>query len=130
METVDLSSAGFTSNKWKIRIYNAIGTTLTRIILKTDKVALTIQQYVATLEDKYYAKNVTLIPHGTFETSPMPEFELESRPFKIMTFGKFGTYKKVDTLIKAFEILRKILSLAPLGPWSAICSMHVESILF
>lgn len=106
METVDLSSAGFTNNKIKMSVFNFIGEMLTRVILKADRLVLTISKYVAILEDKYQAKNCILIPHGTFEIPEEPSYELAEGPLKIMTFGKFGTYKKVEKLIEAVEQVR------------------------
>jgi len=108
MEAVDLNQAGFTSNKLKIKIFNLIGSVLTRVVLKADKVALTIGNYVTLLEEKYKATNCMLIPHGTFELAEEPTFEIPEGPLKIMTFGKFGTYKKVEVLIEAVEQARKI----------------------
>jgi glycosyltransferase involved in cell wall biosynthesis len=107
LEEVDLGSAGFTSNKLMQKIYGFIGSTLTRLILQADTVALTIQKYVDVLEKKYNAKNVTLIPHGTFEvTSEKPDYNIPNGPLQIMTFGKFGTYKKVEGMIEAVEKVR------------------------
>ena len=100
LEQVDLASAGFTSNKLMQILYNFIGTTLTRIILKADVVAVTMQKYVAILEMKYFAANVKLIPHGTFEIPEAPNYELPSGPLQVMTFGKFGTYKKIEPMIE------------------------------
>ena len=107
LEQVDLGNAGFTKNKILQKIFNSIGTLLTRIILQADTVALTIGKYVTVIKDKYHVKNVIQIPHGSFETPEQPDFELPDGPKKIMTFGKFGTYKKVEILIEAVEQLRK-----------------------
>jgi len=107
LEEVDLGSAGFTSNKLLQRIYGFIGATLTRLILKADTVAVTMQKYVDILEAKYDAKNVKLIPHGTFEIPQEPDYSLPKGPLQIMTFGKFGTYKKVEGMIEAVEMVRK-----------------------
>ena len=107
LEEVDLESAGFTTNKFLQKIYGFIGTTLTKIILLADVVSVTIQKYATTLEEKYSAKNVILIPHGTFEVSDeKPDFTVPKGPLQIMTFGKFGTYKKVELLIEAVEVVR------------------------
>ena len=62
LEEVDLSNAGFTSNKLMQKLYGFIGTTLTRLILQADTVAVTIEKYVDVLEKKYKAKNIKLIP--------------------------------------------------------------------
>lgn len=107
LEQVDLKKAGFTSNKILQKIYGFVGSTLTRIILKADVVAVTMKKYVGIIEEKYNAKNVVAIPHGTFEASKEPEFKLPNGALKIMTFGKFGTYKKVGLLIEAVQKVRK-----------------------
>lgn len=107
LEEVDLGSAGFTSNKLMQKIYGFIGATLTRLILQADTVAVTMQKYVDILERKYKAKNVKLIPHGTFEIPAEPDYSLPEGPMQIMTFGKFGTYKKVEGMIEAVEMVRK-----------------------
>ncbi|MFC4094299.1 glycosyltransferase [Euzebyella saccharophila] len=106
LEKVDLGSAGFTNNKLLQYAYNFIGTNLTKFILASDIVAVTISKYVSTLEKKYKAKNIALIPHGSFETPPLPNFNLPEGPKQIMAFGKFGTYKKVEVLIEAVEVIR------------------------
>ncbi|WP_298484377.1 glycosyltransferase [uncultured Maribacter sp.] len=107
LEKVDLANAGFTNNKLLQRIYNFIGTTLTRFVLASDIVAVTISKYVTTLKKKYDATNITLIPHGAFETPPEPDYNLPEGPKQVMAFGKFGTYKKVEILIEAVEEIRK-----------------------
>ncbi|MCA9978471.1 MAG: glycosyltransferase, partial [Anaerolineales bacterium] len=106
METVDLQSAGFAGNPIMEKLIRLFGTITTRFLLLADMVALTIPKYVETLEAKYKTDNVWLAPHGTFDDSTeMPSFDLPPGPMQIMTFGKFGTYKKVEPLIEAFEIL-------------------------
>jgi len=106
LEQVDLDSAGITGNRIYQRIYNFIGTHLTRCILASDVLAVTISKYVDILEKKYRAKNIALVPHGSFETPPEPDYSLPSGPIQVMAFGKFGTYKKVEILIEAVELIR------------------------
>ncbi len=106
LEQVDLNSAGFASNKLIQNILNRIGGVLTRCILAADSVAVTIDKYVTILEEKYKAKNVILIPHGTFEIPEIPSFEKKDDVIRVMTFGKFGTYKKVEILIEAVTQIR------------------------
>jgi len=107
LEEVDLATAGFTENKIMKKVYGFIGTTLTKIILKADVVAVTMQKYVKVLEEKYKANNIKLIPHGTFEIAKEPNYKIPKGPIKVMTFGKFGTYKKVEGMIEAVEMIRK-----------------------
>ena len=106
VEVVDFDSAGFSKNKIKTTLFNWIGTSLTKVLLQADTVAVTIKKYVDILEEKYKAKNVVLIPHGTFEIPIEPSYKTKEGPLKIMTFGKFGTYKKVEGLIEAVEKVR------------------------
>lgn len=107
MEEVDLTKAGFSKGGLQKKIYSFIGTNLTKCLLKSDRVAVTIQKYVETLNEKYKAANVTLIPHGSFEMVKSPNFDPQPGPKKIMAFGKFGTYKKVEIMIEAAQQLRK-----------------------
>jgi glycosyltransferase involved in cell wall biosynthesis len=111
LEQVDLESAGFASNKLAQKAYNFIGTSLTKLILKADLVAVTMNKYVTTLKDKYKVDSVKMIPHGTFEIPENIGYKLPEGPLKIMTFGKFGTYKKIEALIEAVELVRKETSL-------------------
>tara|TARA_B110000046_G_C13010987_1_gene406666 strand:- start:1141 stop:2316 length:1176 start_codon:yes stop_codon:yes gene_type:complete len=107
LEQVDLKSAGFSSNIITQYIYNFIGTTLTMLILKADLVAVTMKKYVTTLKNKYKVDNIKMIPHGTFEIPENPSQKLPEGPLKILTFGKFGTYKKIESMIEAIELVRK-----------------------
>ncbi len=108
METVDLSEAGITKNKLLTKAYNAIGSILTWIILRANVVAFTIPKYVEIIQEKYGAKNVVHMPHGTFEMMPEPQYSNGIVAKKqVMAFGKFGTYKKVEMMIEAVDIVRK-----------------------
>lgn len=106
LETVDLKNAGFSDNKILQKIYNWIGTSITYFLLKANKVSVTIKKYVDVLNAKYKTNNVVLIPHGTFESIKNPSFEDKNELKKVMAFGKFGTYKKVDIMIEAVNQVR------------------------
>ncbi len=106
METVDLKSAGYADHPWLERLMRLGGSLATRSLLDSDRVAVTIPKYVEILTAKYGATNVLLAPHGAFEdTFPEPNFDLPPGPRRIMAFGKFGTYKKVEMLLDALRIL-------------------------
>ncbi len=106
VETVNLKSAGFGGNPVIEAAIRWFGNIVTRFLLASDLVAVTIPKYVEILEGKYGAKNVILAPHGSFEepTNIQPN-TMPAGPPNIMTFGKFGTYKKVEILAQAFEML-------------------------
>ncbi|NNE27947.1 MAG: glycosyltransferase [Saprospiraceae bacterium] len=106
IESVDLDAAGITKNRILQNIFSFIGTMLTRMILTSDLVAVTISKYVEILNAKYKTNNVALIPHGTFDLPETPDFESSKNEKTIMTFGKFGTYKTVEPLIEAVDAAR------------------------
>ncbi len=108
METVDLDNVGHATNWLSEKIIRTAGTMLTQVLLGSDLVALTIPKYVDILKEKYAADNVILAPHGTFNTTPQAvSFDETDGPQKILAFGKFGTYKKVEALIEAFDQLQQ-----------------------
>jgi glycosyltransferase involved in cell wall biosynthesis len=104
MDTIDLKSAGFGGHIEKVM--RLAGAMVTRALLKSDLVAVTIPKYVELLEEKYGATNVVLMPHGAFVETAAPAYQEQSSQQSIMTFGKFGTYKKVEPLIEAFKLLQ------------------------
>ena len=107
METVDLKSAGFADKPLLEKLIRFVGFVVTHLLLRANLVAVTIPKYVEILEQRYRAKNVLLAPHGAFEESlESPTYELPAGPMRIMTFGKFGTYKRVETLVEAFDLLQ------------------------
>ncbi|MCB9082626.1 MAG: glycosyltransferase [Lewinellaceae bacterium] len=107
VESVDLSAAGITQNPVLRAIFQLFGTVLTRFLLAANLVTVTISKYVDMLEKKYKTSKVALVPHGSFDTPEEPDFNLPAGPKKVMAFGKFGTYKKVEHLIEAVEVVRQ-----------------------
>jgi len=104
-ETVDYKSAGITENRLLEVIYNVIGTMLTCLLLCSNMLAVTMPKYVRILEKKYRFGKVALVPHGSFEIPELPVRNKSERQ-SLMTFGKFGTYKKVEELIEAVLLIR------------------------
>ncbi|MEZ4675109.1 MAG: glycosyltransferase [Caldilineaceae bacterium] len=107
METVDLKNAGYADSVVMERLIRLFGSVTTRMVLAADRVALTIPKYVEILNEKYHAENVILTPHGSFEEGGLaPSFTLPAGTKQIMAFGKFGTYKRIETLVEAFQQLQ------------------------
>ncbi|GGS01384.1 glycosyltransferase [Deinococcus sedimenti] len=102
-ETVDLERAGFGGNPLKVQVTRAFGRLFTQALLASNLVATTLPRYVKLLREEYGAKNVFLAPHGTFQL-PLPPQPFPEVP-TVMTFGKFGTYKRVEVLIQAHRRL-------------------------
>lgn len=105
IDTVDLQAAGFHMHPIVERAVRFAGQVMTRVLLRADLVAVTMPTYVDLLRTRYGAGNVVLAPHGSFTDAAEPPLDEPGRR-RIMTFGKFGTYKRIETLIDAFRILR------------------------
>ncbi len=105
-DNVDMQDAGFTDSALMAAVMNKAGRALTRVLLLSDYVALTIPRYVEFVRESYGAGNVLLVPHGSFEEMEEPRFGIPDGPTrKILAFGKWGTYKTVDVLVEAFRDL-------------------------
>ena len=89
------------------RLIMFFGKLVMRQILRADYVTVTLSEYKDLLADAGRVEHVTSVAHGSFETSSEIDYpSLADRPRRIVTFGKFGTYKKLDNLIAAMGILR------------------------
>ncbi|TCK72732.1 glycosyltransferase [Acidipila rosea] len=105
VEHVDLAGTGVRREK----IYR-IGTNLaTRALLKAHSVSVLLSAYRRTLMSKYSAQNILVGTHGTFTTIPSrPDFTKRGNPeLRILAFGNWGTYKRLETLMEAFPAVLK-----------------------
>jgi glycosyltransferase involved in cell wall biosynthesis len=107
IEHVDFGAAGVQRE----RLFR-IGTHLaTRALLKANSVSVLLSGYRQTLITKYSAQNVLLGTHGTFASVPSPpDFTKRGNPdCRILAIGHWGTYKRLETLMKAFPaVLEKV----------------------
>jgi len=105
MDHVDLKGNGIKHP----RLYQAIGTVATRIVLMANSVSVLLPAYRRTLIGKYHGRNVHFRAHGILSARPEPpDYTLRTEP-TILLFGKWGTYKRVDLLLEAFpEIERRV----------------------
>ncbi len=107
-DTVDMQAAGFARSRVTARMMTLAGRLLTKALLRADLVALTIPRYVELLQSAYGATNALLAPHGSFtELVELSEEDTAVPPGRrrIMAFGKWGTYKTVDVLVDAYQLL-------------------------
>ncbi len=104
VDTTDLDAAGYASSPLERRVLRSIGRILTRAILRVDHVGTTLPAYVDILRDDYRATNVSLTPHGAFRSAPASA-TIPPGPRRLLAFGKFGTYKRVDDLVTAYRLL-------------------------
>ncbi len=100
-ETVDLEDAAV-SNK---RLYKAGGWLATHLLLSASSLSVLMPAYRRTLDEKYKRGQVSVRSHGIFAGKPdPPDFARRGNPtHRILAFGKWGTYKRLELLIAAFN---------------------------
>jgi glycosyltransferase involved in cell wall biosynthesis len=102
MDTVNLKDAGVRHE----RLYRFAGTLATRMLLLSNSVSVLMPGYREILNDKYGSDNVHLRAHGILTRSPeFPDFSRRGNPHRILAFGKWGTYKRLELMIAAFHLI-------------------------
>lgn len=107
MDTVDLNDAGVRYP----RLYRAAGSAATRMLLTANSLTVLMPQYRKLLMEQYGHENVRARAHGILLRPQFPDFSLRGHPVhRILAFGKWGTYKRLELLLDAFELVAKQLS--------------------
>jgi glycosyltransferase involved in cell wall biosynthesis len=101
MDHIDLDDAGV-RNKMLFKI---AGNIATRMLLMANSVSVLLPAYRRTLVGKYRGENIHFRAHGILSARPeYPDFSRRGNPeHRILAFGKWGTYKRCEMLIEAFE---------------------------
>lgn len=90
------------------RLYLWGGSIVTRFILQAHKVSVLTESYRRVLMERYKAPNINVRRHGILGAEPqLPDFTVRDRQFRILAFGKFGRYKRLEPMIDAFQLLRR-----------------------
>ncbi len=76
-------------------------------ILHADYVTFTTTTYTNIYQKRFPKRDVNHVPHGTFDTEPTQFIPFEERGKIVVTMGKFGTYKRLETLLEAMQILHQ-----------------------
>lgn len=108
MDHIDLDDAGVRSKA----LFKAAGNVATRMLLMANSVSVLLPAYRRTLIEKYRGENIHFRAHGILSARPeYPDFSRRGNPeHRILAFGKWGTYKRCEMLIEAFEeeVARKV----------------------
>ena len=101
MDHIDLEDAGVRHK----RLFKLAGHAATRMILMANSVSVLLPAYRRTLIEKYRGDNIHFRAHGILGARPeYPAFDKRGNPeHRILAFGKWGTYKRCEMLIEAFE---------------------------
>jgi glycosyltransferase involved in cell wall biosynthesis len=106
-ETVNLKDAAIGSP----RFYRAGGWLATHLLLSANSLSVLLPAYRRILNQKYQRGRVSARLHGIFSGKPdPPDFTRRGNPVhRILAFGKWGTYKRLELLIDAFHRVAKVL---------------------
>ncbi|MGC2195659.1 MAG: glycosyltransferase [Terriglobales bacterium] len=109
-ETVNLADAGVKSPA----LYSAAGRVATHLLLSANSLSVLLPAYHRTLRRNYRRGAVNVRHHGIFASRPEPpNFALRGNPVhRILAFGKWGTYKRLELLVAAFESVQSKLPTA------------------
>ena len=101
MDNVSLADAGVRHP----RVYRLGGTLATRMLLMANSITVLLPAYRRTLIERYRGENVHFRAHGILSARPeYPDFSLRGNPeHRILAFGKWGTYKRLELLLEAFQ---------------------------
>ncbi|HVI08685.1 MAG TPA: glycosyltransferase [Candidatus Binatia bacterium] len=107
MDTVDLKDAGVRH----ARVYKIAGSLATRILLLSNSVSVLMPGYRKILHEKYGRDNVHLRSHGILTRRPeFPDMSRRGDPtHRILAFGKWGTYKRLELMIEAFATVADVM---------------------
>ncbi len=107
MDTVDLKDAGIQHP----RFYRAAGAVATRMLLLSNSVSVLMPGYRRILSEKYGHENVHVRSHGVLTRRPeYPDFPRRGNPeHRILAFGKWGTYKRLELMLDAFQAVANVL---------------------
>jgi len=103
MDNINLADSGVRFP----RLYRVAGTAATRMLLMANSISVLLPVYRRTLIEKYRGENVHFRAHGILSGRPeAPDFKLRGNPeHRILAFGKWGTYKRLELLVEAFARL-------------------------
>ena len=107
MDTVDLKDAGVRHR----RTYRLAGAVATRLLLLSNSVSVLMPGYRKILHEKYGRDNVHLRSHGILSREPLyPDLARRGNPEqRILAFGKWGTYKRLELMFEAFQYISEAL---------------------
>jgi glycosyltransferase involved in cell wall biosynthesis len=107
MDTVNLKDAGVRH----ARTYRLAGAFATRMLLLANSVSVLMPGYRNILHEKYGRDNVHLRSHGILSREPQfPDFSRRGNPeHRILAFGKWGTYKRLELMVEAFKRVSEAL---------------------
>ncbi len=110
VEGVDLSKTHLANNPIRQRLVSTASYFVTKTMLLSGFMTVTLDSFWDILKKKYKADNVFMVPHGSFSSDAHVIPQLTHRSRTLVTMGKFGTYKRLERTIGAVQNLNLSLS--------------------
>lgn len=100
VETVDLNDARVKSQT----LYRIAGSIATHMLLTANSLSVLLPAYRKILRERYRRGSVFVRAHGILSGRPeYPDLSRRGNPVhRILAFGKWGTYKRLELLLEAF----------------------------
>ncbi|MEO0328713.1 MAG: glycosyltransferase [Pseudomonadota bacterium] len=108
IEGIDLENTILKGSRLRQCLVKLGGWAVSLGMARANYVTTTLDIYADVLKSRFPAADISMVPHGTFDRPAIDIKKVNQRPNRIVTMGKFGTYKKLGTLIDAFRILLQI----------------------
>jgi glycosyltransferase involved in cell wall biosynthesis len=105
VETVDLNDARVKSQA----LYRIAGSIATHLLLTSNSLSVLLPAYRKILRERYRRGAVYVRAHGILSGRPeYPDLSKRGNPVhRILAFGKWGTYKRLELLLEAFGRVAK-----------------------
>jgi glycosyltransferase involved in cell wall biosynthesis len=105
IEHVDMKDGGIRH----AALYRAAGTLATHVLLMANSISVLMPAYRRTLLEKYRGENIHFRAHGIFSGRPeFPDFSRRGNPeHRILALGHWGTYKRLELLMEAWQQVRE-----------------------
>ena len=100
---VDLDQTVLKGQRVRQALIRTAGAVVTRAMCAASYITVTLPAFLESLPKR---ANAHLVPHGTFEGA-VAETKPSQRGLTLNTMGKFGTYKRLETVLEAFDIVRQ-----------------------
>lgn len=104
---IDLDSTKLKGQRLRQAFVRQAGKMINLALVSSNYATVTLESYRDSLAKQHPGADVALVPHGTFDVASGTETPNSERPMRLVTMGKFGTYKRLETLLAAFDILRR-----------------------
>ncbi len=107
IEGVDLENTILKGNWVRQKIVGIGGWLASWAMTRANYLTTTLDTYSDLLCQRFPKADISMVPHGTFQRPEIDLAPVNKRQKRIVTMGKFGTYKRLGTLLQAFSLLKE-----------------------